>query len=53
MIKEKLKAPNFKLPSTDNTEFELSKHLGKNINLNLNYYQILKVKLLKNIMLGE
>ena len=31
MIKEKLKAPNFKLPSTDNTEFELSKHLGKNI----------------------
>jgi len=31
MIKEKLKAPNFELPSTDNTTFELSEHLGKNI----------------------
>ena len=31
MIKEKLKAPNFKLPSTDNTIFELTKYLGKNI----------------------
>ena len=31
MIKEKLKAPNFKLPSTDNTVFELTKYLGKNI----------------------
>ena len=25
------KAPNFKLPSTDNDNFDLSKHVGKNI----------------------
>ncbi len=31
MIKEKIKAPNFKLPSTDSTIFELSKKLGTNI----------------------
>lgn len=31
MIKEKLKAPNFELPSTDNTIFKLSEYLGKNI----------------------
>lgn len=31
MIKEKLKAPNFELPSTDNSVFKLSEHLGKNI----------------------
>ena len=31
MVKEKLKAPNFRLSSTNNTVFELSKHLGKNI----------------------
>ena len=31
MIKEKLKAPNFELPSIDNTIFKLSEYLGKNI----------------------
>jgi thioredoxin-dependent peroxiredoxin len=30
-LKEKIKAPNFKLPSTDNTIFELSKVKKKNI----------------------
>ena len=29
MIKEKLKAPNFKLPSTDKSEFSLNSSLGK------------------------
>ena len=30
-LKEKIKAPNFKLPSTDNTIFELKKIKKKNV----------------------
>ena len=35
-LKEKIKAPNFKLPSTDNTFFELKKVKKKNVILYFN-----------------